>query len=933
MEQAAITTCKYFLVNTFTNYLIGLVIFTELVSTESLNNHSNLRLPTDVVPADYRIQLIPFLWDGNFTTNGKIQITLHCVQSTNAIMFNANNLTILPSTVRVKHKHVLPEYPVHTELTITNQTYNEETQIYRLTVYPELTEGSTYELHMDFVSVLNDILQGFYRSKYIDSKTKQKRWLATTQFSPTEARRAFPCWDEPAFKARFTIIIGRPNNMSSLSNMLIKETVPIEGMDNWVWDHYYKTLPMSTYLVAFIMSDLQSSGIITLPSGLRFQVFSRRDALPQTRYASEIGPKILTYFEDYFNIKYPLPKLDLAAIPDFGFTGMENWGLITFRESGLLYDTSISSLQDKQKIALVTGHELAHQWFGNLVTPSWWDDVWLKEGFATYIGLQAVDYVEPTWLIKMQFVIDTLHAALVIDSLLSSHQISVPIEDPKDITQIFDGISYAKGASIIRMMSHFLSEENFKTGVTQYLLTYQYKNANQNQLWDVLTEHIKDSSLPQDVTIKDIMDSWTLQAGYPVITVQRDYNNRSVLLTQERFLLSGKKNKSDALWWVPISYTTQSELDFNNTQPKVWLKDTKSYVMFSGIDSSQWLLLNLHNTGYFRVNYDERNWKMLADDFYNLPELIRGQLLNDALSLARAGLLKYSLALNLTEKLFNDDSYSALAAVKREAYYIHNMLIRTPAYEKLKTYILKVLKVDTMNLTLNSDDLPEDHLARVHRVMVINTACRLDYPPLVEQVNRLADGWLRGAEPNVGPDLKQAVYCTAVANGNSSVWQYFWNEYTKSNAPSDREVYLATLGCTTDTSILSRYINMILDESSGIRKQDGTSVFKSVAENKYGYEIAFNFLSNEWDNLQNYFGLGFRRISVMVSFLSIYLNTQEQLDQLKMIRLNHSHHLGSTALSLNQTVEEVTNSVAWIQAYYDEINGWLDNTLSSMQFL
>lgn len=931
MEQTTYTKCKFCLLSILRNNLITLVIFTELIGAEYSNKHSNLRLPMDVIPVDYKIQLIPFLQDGNFTTNGRVQITLRCDHSTNVIMLNTNNLTILPSTVKLRHAYDLPEYPVHAELIVANQTYNKEKQIYSITVYPALTEATTYELYMDFVSELNDILQGFYRSKYIDLKSKQKRWLATTQFSPTEARRAFPCWDEPAFKASFTIIIGRPKNMSSLSNMPVKETLPIEGMDNWVWDHYYTTLPMSTYLVAFIVSDLKSLGIITLQSGLKFQVFSRSDVLQQTRYALEIGPKILMYFEDYFNIKYPLPKLDLAAIPDFGFTGMENWGLITFRESGLLYDISISSLQDKQRVALVTGHELAHQWFGNLVTPSWWDDVWLKEGFATYIGLQAVDYVEPTWLIKMQFVIDTLHAALVIDSLLSSHQISVQIEDPKDITQIFDGISYAKGASIIRMMSHFLSEDNFKTGITQYLLTYQYKNANQNQLWDVLTGHIKDSSLPQGITIKDIMDSWTLQAGYPVVTVQRDYNNKTVLLTQERFLLSGKRNKSDSLWWIPISYTAQAESDFNNTQPRVWMKNTESYVTFSGIDSSQWLLVNLHHTGYFRVNYDERNWAMLADDFHNLPELIRGQLLNDALSLARAGLLNYSLALNLTTKLINDDSYSALAAVKREAYYVHNMLIRTPVYEKLKAYILKVLKVDSMNLSLNSNDLPNDHLARVHRVMVINTACRLEYPPIVEQVRRLTDSWLQGATLNVGPDLKQAAYCTAVAHGNSSVWQYFWNEYTKSNSPSDREVYLAALGCTMDTTILTRYINMLLDESSGIRKQDGTYVFKSVAENKYGYEIAFNFLSNEWDNLQNYFGLGFRRISLMVSFLSIYLNTQEQLDQLKMIQLNHSQHLGSTDLSLNQTIEEVTNSVAWIQAYYSEINKWLDK--ESVQFL
>lgn len=242
-----------------------------------------------------------------------------------------------------------------------------------------------------------------------------------------------------------------------------------EGSDEYVWDVYEESVPMSTYLVAFVVSKFGYEISPQYGNNVMFRIWARKDALDQIAYAKEMGPKMLKYFEDYFNVSYPLPKQDMIAIPDFSAGAMENWGLITYRETALLFKPGVSAIGSKQRIATVISHELAHQWFGNLVTPSWWTDLWLNEGFASYVEYLGVEAAQPELKLLEQFQYLDLQSVLRIDALETSHPISIPVGHPDEINEIFDRISYAKGASIIRMMDHFLSEETFRKGLTNYL--------------------------------------------------------------------------------------------------------------------------------------------------------------------------------------------------------------------------------------------------------------------------------------------------------------------------------------------------------------------------------------------------------------------------------------------------------------------------------
>lgn len=341
-------------------------------------------------------------------------------------------------------------------------------------------------------------------------------------------------------------------------------------------------------------------------------------------FASEIGPKALEYFEKFFNIPYPLPKQDMVAIPDFSAGAMENWGLVTYREAYLLYDPKVSSKTSQHNVASVIAHELAHQWFGNLVTMKWWTDLWLNEGFATYMASLAVDHIFPQWNSLQEEAAGNLLSVFSFDSLRTSHpvskaqgiiiiycemlaikpeeiiityfQVSVEIGDPKEIEEIFDTISYKKGSSLIRMMSLFLGEETVRKGVSNYLLKHKFSNAEQDDLWDSLTQEAhKNKVLPNDLTVKTIMDTWTIQTGYPVVLVTRDYHKKNAHIMQKRYLrdIINGRDASNSCWWVPLSYSTSSKINFNTTTPEHWLScPSKPTVIENIAEENDWIIFN-----------------------------------------------------------------------------------------------------------------------------------------------------------------------------------------------------------------------------------------------------------------------------------------------------------------------------------------------------
>ena len=583
-------------------------------------------LPSNVKPSRYRLTLQPDL--DTFTFKGQQTVDIEIVTPTARIMLNTAELDISDVTLRREGKAT----------SAGSIALDADTETATLDFGQTLSPGPA-QLEMKFTGILNDRLVGFYRSEYQDAEG-QTRHLATTQFEPTDARRSFPCWDEPAQKAAFDVTLVFDDSLQAVSNTpIVEETSAGPGLKSV---RFGETPVMSTYLLAFVVGDLVSVEA-DAANGTRIGVWTTRGKENQAGFALDTSVKLLGYFNDYFGIPYPLPKLDHIAIPDFAAGAMENWGCITYRETALLVDPDNSSAGTRQRVAEVVAHEMAHMWFGDLVTMEWWDDLWLNESFASWMGTKSVDWLFPDWEMWTQFVNMDTNRALSLDGLKNSHPIEQEVKNPAEVSQLFDAISYSKGGSVLRMLENFLGPEVFQGGLFRYLKGHEYGNARTQDLWAALEE---ESGLP----VTSIMNSWVLQTGYPVLQVEADRRADEVQLslTQERFVydrLLGDEEPNPEVWQVPVSVSGPGQASASTVM------DEKEAVisLAAARPSEDWYKINSDQTGFFRVNYTGEDWQRLAPAIsaLALPATDRLGIQNDAYALSRAGLLPITQFLEL----------------------------------------------------------------------------------------------------------------------------------------------------------------------------------------------------------------------------------------------------------------------------------------------
>ncbi|KAJ8982959.1 hypothetical protein NQ317_005276 [Molorchus minor] len=889
----------------------------DIGTRTELDPDLDVRLPKSVVPHAYRLTLTPFLQTGNFTFHGKVEILVNVTETTNNITLHADDLFIDTVSVTDVNRQTV---------SIRDVRSVKSKQFLVIDLDEAIQADNQYYIFIVFKGVLNDLLQGFYRSSY--EENNRTRWIAATQFQATDARKCFPCFDEPGLKAKFQISIARLKNMTAISNMRKVKSERRPDHPDYIWDHFEESLPMSTYLVAFVVSDFESI------SNGNFSIWARKSALGQAHYSLKIGPAILKYYEEFFGIDYPLPKLDMVAIPDFSAGAMENWGLITYREPVLLYQKGVSSRSSLHGIAHVVAHELAHQWFGNLVTPTWWTDLWLNEGFATYVEFLGAYAVEPKWKDPDLFLVSELHGAFGLDALKTSHPISIKVNNPDEVNDIFDRISYSKGASIIRMMQHFLTAEVFHNGLNKYLTSRMYSNADQDDLWRTLTEVGHDSGvLEPEVTVKEIMDTWTLQTGYPLITASYIPENNSVHLEQERFYLH-KDNEVDnpPTWWVPITY-----IDKRNNFRKEWLrKEREKTLNVDHLEPDDWFLINANQTGYYRVNYDMANWHRIIRQLqYPNGHLVfdpknRAQLLDDALNLAFSGYISYDLALNVTLYLVNEREYVPFKSGLDNLNYLYDMFLRTAHFDKYKAYMLHLIRDHYRELGFR-DSGDDDPLTVLSRMDIMGKACLLGMRECIMQAVQQFHNWKNGAYPDnineISPDLREIIYCTAIADGGQEEWDFAWQRYLNTNVANEKEILLSALSCSKETWILSKYLEWAVTENSGIRKHDCPRVFAAVSQNPIGQDLAYRFLKSTWSRIRSYLGPSSMSLNSIVRTSTAHFNTEEEVNDFKSFVKRNENEFGIALRTAQQSIEQAEANVKWMNRYFNTIVTWLSHVV------
>ena len=601
-----------------------------MLERNTMTESSAVMLPKDVRPSRYTLTLQPDLEE--FTFSGSVAIDIEVLQPTDSIVLNAAELEITSCRVESSGGEALPSSTVLDEKAETASFAFEDS----LPVGPA-------RLEIGFTGELNDRLRGFYRSRYTDMQGDE-RHLATTQFEATDARRAFPCWDEPSMKATFEVTLVVPAELEAVSNTMPAEESEMDGGLRRV--RFEETPVMSTYLLAFIVGDIKCVER-RADNGTLVRVWATSGKEDLGEFAAETSVKLLSFFNDYFGVPYPLPKLDHIAIPDFAAGAMENWGAVTYREVVLLVDPERTSVQVRQRIAAIISHEMAHMWFGDLVTMAWWNDLWLNESFASWIGDKAVDWLFPEWEMWTQFVSSDTNSALSLDGLRSSHPIEQEVKDPAEIGQLFDAISYSKGGSVLRMLEHFLGEEDFREGLRRYISRHQYGNAVTRDLWNALGEA---SGRP----VAEIMDTWVQQTGYPVLDVEADFGDDGIEIhaSQSRFVyehLVDPDATEDTTWHVPVKVAAQGGASASSL-----MDAPQADIQLPG--AGGWLKVNPDQVGFYRVNYGGDGWERLrpAIEGMEVSAIDRLGLQNDAFALARAAYLPVTQFLSLAQSYVNE---------------------------------------------------------------------------------------------------------------------------------------------------------------------------------------------------------------------------------------------------------------------------------------
>ncbi|KAK2838304.1 hypothetical protein Q7C36_013118 [Tachysurus vachellii] len=896
--------------------------------TTSVSNEpwDSFRLPDTLIPDSYDITLWPRLRpndQGLYIFTGNSSVVFKCVKETDLILIHANKLNLTS-------KAILSTLNGSPAPSITSESTVSKTQYFVFHLSEKLKAGEWYKLHTEFIGELADDLGGFYRSEY--EVNNVKKVVATTQMQATDARKAFPCFDEPAMKAYFNItLLHEPGTIALSNSMEIDSVEVMEGGQKLNKTRYETTRRMSTYLLAFIVSDFKA--IEDLAGKVLIRIFAREEAIDagHGEYALSITGKILEFFEVYYNVSYPLSKSDQVALPDFNAGAMENWGLITYRETALLYDSAVSSNGNKERVATIIAHELAHMWFGNLVTMKWWNDLWLNEGFASYVEYLGADSAEPGWNITDLIVLNDVHRVFSVDALASSHPLSSKEEEvlrPEQISEVFDTISYSKGASVLRMLSDFLTKDVFVQGLTSYLKHFQFQNTVYTDLWDHLQQAVDATGTRLPMKVSEIMDRWVLQMGFPVVKI----NTATGDITQTHFLLDPESvverpSPFNYEWIVPIQWMKNGD-----KQDIYWLKTKNEQNTMMKMVDSDWLVANLDVLGYYRVNYDMENWRKLLHQLQtshkNIRVINRAQIIDDAFNLARARIIPTSLALNTTLYLSEERDYMPWESALDNLDYFYLMFDRTEIYGLLQSYTKK--QVEPLfeyfkTLTKNFTDIPESHMDQYNEVNALRMACSSGVDECKTLVKNWFEEWRSNSSYNpIHPNLRSTVYCQAIAAGGATEWDFAWSMFKNASIATEADKLRAAMACSSTPWILNRYLTYTLDTSK-IRKQDATSTIIYVANNVVGQPLAWDFIRANWEYIYREYGGGSFSFANLINGVTKRFSTEFELKQLEQFRKDNEHiGFGSGSMAIEQSIERTKANIKWLSLNQDEVKTWLE---------
>ncbi len=760
-------------------------------------SEADYRLPRTVVPNHYSITLEPDLDAATFA--GSVVIDVAVVEATDTVVMNAIDLDIESASVIDADGEQAAEWSL-----------DEESQRLTLQLSSGLVEGAA-AVRISFRGVLNDMLRGFYRSTYTDADGNDTT-IATTQFEATDARRAFPCWDEPDLKARFSVNLITDEGLMAVSNAAESSR---EVLDNGkIKVSFATTVLMSTYLVAFIVGELEATDPVDV-DGIPLRIIAPPGKLHLADFAIEAGAHALRYFANYYDVPYPGDKLDMVAIPDFAWGAMENLGCITYRETALLLDPNTATQLEMLRVASVIAHEIAHMWFGDLVTMKWWNGIWLNEAFATFAENKSTDAFRPEWMQWLVMGSDRARSQET-DALQSTRPIEFPVASPKEADAMFDVLTYEKGSSVLRMLEQYLGEETFRAGVSHYLKTHSFSNTDNEDLWASL-ESVSDEP------VGEIMKTWIFQGGFPAIDVQSTEGGIELRQSQFRFIGEG-----DTTWQIPVLYSSDAGTG------KVLVREEPVEVSVG--DN---VIVNAGGEGFYRVNYDDALAASVTDRLSDLDAVERMSVVSDSLANLLAAKIEAADFLAVIERL-SGEKENDIWAMALGGLGELDRIVSSDDRPALQQFAAELLGGPAAELGWTVADGDSDRTRALRGLMLRGMGNLAQDQETIAQARAV-----EAADGDVDAEIADAALMITAANGDIADFERFLHLSETASTPQLTVKYLRAAVMVPHPEVPDRIVRMVIDRD--IRTQDSFWVLAVLLGHRENGARAWQLITDNWD--------------------------------------------------------------------------------------
>ncbi len=834
----------------------------------SKTNHESLG--ENVIPEKYDIELAIDM--KNWVFNGKEIIDAYVKKPTKEILLNSNELEIQNTEVETKSESL--------KATVAYDRKKE-----RISIKTGKKVNGKCKISIEFKGIIKDSLNGLYRSAYY--LNGEKKYIVTTQFEAPDARRAFPCFDEPEFKAVFQIALLIDKSLEAISNMPIKE-IREEGEKKRVV--FEPTPKMSTYLVYIGVGDFDY--VEGRLRDLKIRVATVKGKKEMARIPLQYAIKFVDFYEKYFGIKYPLKKLDLIAIPDFAAGAMENWGAITFREIDLLCKED-TPLENKQGVAITIAHELAHQWFGDLVTMKWWNDLWLNESFATFMSYKAVDHVFPEWKMQSHYLKDTVGVAMSEDSMKSTHPISVKVNTPGEISGIFDAISYEKGGSVLNMLEDYVTPELFRKGLHEYLKEHAFSNTEAKDLWQAIAKASKKTKL------KEVAKAWIEKPGFPEVLA--DFENSTIKIRQRRFTISGDMA---ATWPLPIHYL------YAGKEARTLL-ETKEMRIEKASDDS-FLKLNYGQKGLYISVYDEPLLEKVfeAVKARKLSGIDTWGVEQDLFMLTRSARIPLQKYLDAIQNYFLAAEYPANEGIIGHLIWLHTMPYGSNQFEKVRQVMEKFANKIMANLGFEArpSDTPIDKSLRSNALLCLGLSGNVH---AVEFAKKQFEKELSGRQ--IDKDLKSKIYELAAWYGDGRTFEKMKNKYIniKEAEPDESIRLLRALAFFRDKELVRKAFGLAV--SKYVRLQDKYVIPAYSTYNPESFRFLVEWTFTNWQKLKQQYPEGTMMLSRFVANLSM-LKSKKDLERVSAFFSKKENLRDDIKMEVKKTIERIKANIAFAKA-------------------